>query len=242
MQKLYLMRHGQTVYNTQHILQGRCDSPLTDEGVAQARRTAAWLRSQEADFSCIAASPLGRAQQTLDIVVAEVPGLSTLPRISSAGLMERDYGRFEGEPVERLGVSPWEPGDAAVMRGGETQACARYRIVSTLRGLMDGCTGDALAVSHGSISKLFKTVWERNARCEQDVYLGNCCVLVLNTTVIPARSPTSRSPTPPRKPRRREPERLDAARSARSTGYRRLPWELRQISRPSMSASTSAET
>lgn len=178
MQKLYLMRHGQTVYNTQHILQGRCDSPLTDEGVAQARRTAAWLRSQEANFSCIAASPLGRAQQTLDIVVAEVPGLSTLPRISSAGLMERDYGRFEGEPVERLGVSPWEPGDAAVMRGGETQACARYRIVSTLRDLMDGCTGDALAVSHGSISKLFKTVWERNARCEQDVYLGNCCVLV----------------------------------------------------------------
>lgn len=178
MQKLYLMRHGQTVYNTQHILQGRCDSPLTDEGVAQARRTAAWLRSQEADFSCIAASPLGRAQQTLDIVVAEVPGLSTLSRISPAGLMERDYGRFEGEPVERLGVSPWEPGDAAVMRGGETQACARYRIVSTLRGLMDGCTGDALAVSHGSISKLFKTVWERNARCEQDVYLGNCCVLV----------------------------------------------------------------
>lgn len=178
MQKLYLMRHGQTVYNTQHILQGRCDSPLTDEGVAQARRAAAWLRSQEANFSCIAASPLGRAQQTLDIVVAEVPGLSTLPRIASAGFMERDYGRFEGEPVERLGVSPWEPGDAAVMRGGETQACARYRIVSTLRGLMDGCTGDALAVSHGSISKLFKTVWKHNARCEQDVYLGNCCVLV----------------------------------------------------------------
>lgn len=178
MQKLYLMRHGQTVYNTQHILQGRCDSPLTDEGVAQAQRTAAWLRSQEANFSCIAASPLGRAQQTLDIVVAEVPGLSTLPRIASAGLMERDYGRFEGEPVERLGVSPWEPGDATVMRGGETQACARYRIVSTLRGLMDECTGDALAVSHGSISKLFKTVWEHNARCEQDAYLGNCCVLV----------------------------------------------------------------
>ena len=233
------MRHGQTVYNTQHILQGRCDSPLTDEGVAQARRTAAWLRSQEADFSCTAASPLGRAQQTLDIVVAEVPGLSTLPRISSAGLMERDYGRFEGEPVERLGVSPWEPGDAAVMRGGETQACARYRIVSTLRGLMDGCNGDALAVSHGSISKLSGSV--TRAASKMSIW-ATAASSFLNTTAIPARSPTSRSPTPPRKPRRREPERLDAARSARSTGYRRLPWELRQISRPSMSASTSAET
>lgn len=178
MQKLYLMRHGQTVFNTQHILQGRCDSPLTEEGIAQARRGATWLRGQSAEFCRIAASPLGRAQQTLDVVVEEMPALAQVPRTAEPGLMERDYGIYEGLPVERLRVSPWDPGDAAVRRGGETSACARYRIVSALRDLMDGCDGDVLAVSHGSISRTFKTVWEGLAQCDQDVKLGNCCVLV----------------------------------------------------------------
>ena len=29
---LYLVRHGQTVFNTRLLIQGRCDSPLTDLG------------------------------------------------------------------------------------------------------------------------------------------------------------------------------------------------------------------
>ena len=179
MQKLYLMRHGQTVFNTQHILQGRSDSPLTDEGVEQARRTAAWLREQgTASFALVAASPSGRAQATLDIVCAEVPGLDALPRIADRGLMERDFGVYETKPTTVLPVDPWDPGDAYVRGGGETQACARYRIAHALDDLMQKTEGDVLAVSHGSITRLFKTIWAHNARCEQDVALGNCCVLV----------------------------------------------------------------
>lgn len=180
MQTLYLMRHGQTVYNTQHILQGRCDSPLTELGCEQARHAAAWLRDHQARPCRLAASPLGRAQATLDIVVEELPELAHVPRTAEPGLMERDYGRFEAQPVERLRVSPWDPGDAAIYQGGETQACARYRIVTTLRGLMQGCEGDVLAISHGSISRLFKTIWAPYAACDQDVELGNCCVLVFS--------------------------------------------------------------
>lgn len=179
MQKLYLMRHGQTVFNTQHILQGRSDSPLTDKGVEQARRTAAWLREQgTASFALVAASPSGRAQATLDIVCAEVPGLESLPRIADRGLMERDFGVYETKPTTVLPVDPWDPGDAYVRGGGETQACARYRIAHALDDLMQKVEGDALAVSHGSITRLFKTIWAHTARCEQDVALGNCCVLV----------------------------------------------------------------
>lgn len=178
MQTLYLMRHGQTEFNAQHILQGRCDSPLTEAGIDQARRTAAWLRKHADGISLTATSPLGRAQQTLDIVREEIPALCALPRIEVPGLMERDYGNFEGKPVEQLRADPWDPGDAAVRFGGETQAAARYRIVRTMQDLMNGCKGDTLAVSHGSISRLFKTVWAEYARCDQNVALGNCCVLV----------------------------------------------------------------
>lgn len=37
MQKtFYLMRHGQTLFNVQGRIQGACDSPLTELGIAQA--------------------------------------------------------------------------------------------------------------------------------------------------------------------------------------------------------------
>ena len=34
---LYLMRHGQTLFNLQHKIQGWCDSPLTELGIKQAK-------------------------------------------------------------------------------------------------------------------------------------------------------------------------------------------------------------
>ena len=37
MPMLYVLRHGQTEFNLQHRVQGRCDSPLTPLGVEQAR-------------------------------------------------------------------------------------------------------------------------------------------------------------------------------------------------------------
>ena len=36
--KLYLMRHGETLFNTQKRVQGWCDSPLTENGICQAEQ------------------------------------------------------------------------------------------------------------------------------------------------------------------------------------------------------------
>ena len=35
MKKLYLLRHGQTEFNVKKLVQGRCDSPLTDLAVSK---------------------------------------------------------------------------------------------------------------------------------------------------------------------------------------------------------------
>ncbi len=43
MKRLYLLRHGQTEFNVKKLVQGRCDSPLTDLGRKQAGMAAAWL-------------------------------------------------------------------------------------------------------------------------------------------------------------------------------------------------------
>ena len=36
MKHLYMMRHGQTLFNVRKRIQGSCDSPLTELGIKQA--------------------------------------------------------------------------------------------------------------------------------------------------------------------------------------------------------------
>lgn len=178
MSTLYLMRHGQTEFNLGRLVQGHCDSPLTALGAEQARKGAAWLRGHGIAPARVASSPLGRARRTLDIVVEEMPSLRSVPRTDEEGLIERCYGSFEGGPMDALPRSPWDPGDSCVPFGGDSEASARDRIVSTLTRLMrEARGGDVLAVSHGSITTLFKKAWGDRARCDQDVKLGNCCIL-----------------------------------------------------------------
>lgn len=59
----YFVRHGKTQFNQQHKVQGWCDSPLVDEGVAAARAIGAKLADVE--FVRAIASDKGRTCQTL---------------------------------------------------------------------------------------------------------------------------------------------------------------------------------
>lgn len=38
MKKLYLVRHGETLFNHKYLIQGMCDSPLTEKGHMQAQQ------------------------------------------------------------------------------------------------------------------------------------------------------------------------------------------------------------
>ena len=184
MPTLYVLRHGQTEFNLQRRVQGRCDSPLTPLGVEQARAAARWLVGQGVRFDRMCTSPLGRAVATLEVVREEfrAAGEKDLPPAEPLdGLMERSYGPFEGGPVEDVPAELWDPGEKLVPYGGEGSAELRGRIVAAMTGVM-GAPGvrTALAVCHGSATLQFKLAWERLARCPQDVHLGNCCILVFD--------------------------------------------------------------
>ena len=43
MKTIYLMRHGETLFNTMDVNQGQCDSPLTENGICQAQKAKAWF-------------------------------------------------------------------------------------------------------------------------------------------------------------------------------------------------------
>lgn len=66
---LYLMRHGKTLFNERNLLQGVCNSPLTEEGKEQARRTKReYFEKKAIDCPRVYTSPEGRAVETTEII------------------------------------------------------------------------------------------------------------------------------------------------------------------------------
>ena len=190
MYTLYLLRHGQTLYNLQRLVQGRCDSPLTSTGVEQAKAAGTWLASQDISFDAIYSSPLKRAMDTAYVVrdCLRRDGRHSVPLIEEdPGLIERSYGSLEEGSVDDVPLSVWDPREEVVRYGGEGSIELRGRMVRTLTQVMrdvaakpavNGCEHrNVLAVSHGSATMQFKLAWEHLAQCDQDEPLGNCCIL-----------------------------------------------------------------
>ncbi|MGL6040622.1 MAG: histidine phosphatase family protein [Deefgea sp.] len=98
---IYLLRHGQTEFNRERRMQGHCDSPLTNEGIAQARLMGATLVEilHEPKEWQVLVSPLGRARQTAQLVMDEL-GLSSSQLHIEQRLIEVAFGEWEMQRVE----------------------------------------------------------------------------------------------------------------------------------------------
>ena len=155
MKRLYLLRHGQTEFNVKKLVQGRCDSPLTDLGRKQAGMAAAWLKDHGVVPDKVVSSTLGRAMDTAQLVACELLG-SDAALEPCEGIIERCYGTFEEGPHDALPTDVWDPGEDLVPFGGEGSQTLQERMVGTLTNLM-GAEGieTLLAVSHGSASRQF---------------------------------------------------------------------------------------
>lgn len=88
--KLYFIRHGETVWNTQAKLQGKSDIPLNEKGVALARVTGEALA--DVPFADIYSSPLKRALQTAQLVAGD----RDVPIVTDRRLEEIGFGIWEG--------------------------------------------------------------------------------------------------------------------------------------------------
>lgn len=155
MKRLYLLRHGQTEFNVKKLVQGRCDSPLTDLGRQQARAAAAWLKAYNVVPDKVVSSPLGRAMDTANLVATELLGTDAVVE-PCEGIIERCYGTFEEGPHDALPTDVWEPGEDLVPFGGEGSQALQKRMVTTLTNLISAENVETLlAVSHGSASRQF---------------------------------------------------------------------------------------
>lgn len=182
LKRLYLVRHGQTEFNLAKLVQGRCDSPLTELGRTQALAAGKWLADHDISPDAVGTSPLGRAFATTGLLMSVLTerGLmdqAVVPRVE-LGLMERDYGSYERGPQADVPANVWDPGDALLTCGGEGNAALRARVLVALRGLLaPENVSCALAVSHGSASKQFLAAV---LPAEKDVpkVLPNCAIMV----------------------------------------------------------------
>jgi probable phosphoglycerate mutase len=131
MTELWVMRHGETEWNTKGLLQGHADSPLTARGAAQARSAGELLRA--AGIRRLIASDLGRARQTAAIV-AEVLGLAAA---ADPAWRELDVGpELEGRPQTLLRSPDHVPDPARVLAGGESMLLMRERVLAALGRLL----------------------------------------------------------------------------------------------------------
>lgn len=87
---LYLIRHGQTDWNKGRRLQGRTDIPLNENGRIVAELTRAGF--QEIPFDMAYTSPLKRASETAEIILAG----RNIPIISDERIIEVNFGSYEG--------------------------------------------------------------------------------------------------------------------------------------------------
>jgi len=89
--KLYIIRHGETQWNRERRLQGQTDIPLAGEGIRLAKITGERLR--EVPFDMAFTSPLKRAVQTAECVLAD----RQIPICPDKRIQEISFGVWEGE-------------------------------------------------------------------------------------------------------------------------------------------------
>ena len=86
---LYLIRHGETAWNKQGLLQGQSNISLNNEGKKEALKLKEYFQDKEVNI-CLS-SPLNRAYETAKII------FPNLEIIKDDLLIERYLGDFEGK-------------------------------------------------------------------------------------------------------------------------------------------------
>lgn len=89
--RIILVRHGETDWNTDGLVQGRTDLPLNARGREQAADVARALAGR--GIRRVVSSPLLRATQTAEVIAKEL-GLAGFD--VDADLVEQAFGRAEG--------------------------------------------------------------------------------------------------------------------------------------------------
>ena len=94
--RLYIVRHGKTMFNTIGRAQGWSDAPLTAEGEHGIRELGLGLKESGIEFKRAYSSDSGRTIQTMGIVLEEMGLTGKIPYRTDKRIREWCFGSFDG--------------------------------------------------------------------------------------------------------------------------------------------------
>ncbi len=183
--RIVIVRHGESTYNIQNRAQGRLDaSELTESGLRQAALTGKALAGLKFDRAYV--SPLRRAQQTAQAIVAHHPDLTLT---TTENLFEINLPTWEGLTFTDIktrfpeAYAQWryEPHNLAIdgyypVRDLWAQAAVFWQQVQT-----DGEADTILIVGHSGINRaLMSTALQLPLTGYHRLGQNNCAINVLN--------------------------------------------------------------
>lgn len=196
--RLFIARHGKTMFNTIGRAQGWSDTPLTKVGEQGIKELGIGLREAGVQFQSAYSSDLGRTILTLDIILEEM-GLTGLPHTRDKRIREWCFGSMDGGFDVDLfnGILPRIFNRETKALSYEEMANGIYEADTAgwaetweeLSGrILDGFTsiakeveanggGDAIVVSHGMTIGTFLSLIDSNY--ERSTYIANGSVSLL---------------------------------------------------------------
>jgi 2,3-bisphosphoglycerate-dependent phosphoglycerate mutase len=152
---LYLIRHGESVYNAEGRLQGHSDVPLSELGRRQGQAVAECLAGRP--IEALYSSPLPRAYQTAEILAARLH----LPILTDDRLKEINVGIFQGRLRRELDqmypaeMARWVTEDPDyVLPGGESRRQVIERGRAAFQDIAQTERRCVAVVSHGRLLML----------------------------------------------------------------------------------------
>lgn len=169
---VYVMRHGESENNERKLYTGWFDSPLTDQGVEEAKNAGALMRS--VSFDKIYSSDLKRAIETVE---AAIPGCSYE---LSPLLREIKMGNLENQPLSNLTD---EERSARLLYGytdigGESRVEFRDRVLK-FKSELEALDCERVAIfSHAGWLRAFLTEVIGVRLSSKVLRCGNCAVAI----------------------------------------------------------------
>lgn len=149
--KLYVARHGQTVWNAQNRICGVTDVELTEKGIEQAEKLADIVPD---NIDVIITSPLRRAVETGKIVAEK----NNIPMYVEELLIEQNYGIYEGIDRKDPQFLNNKRNFAYRYPDGESMMQVAYRIYGFIDKIRKEYQGkNVLLISHGGVCRIIRT-------------------------------------------------------------------------------------
>lgn len=153
MKTIYFVRHGESEANAADLAAGKeLDSPLTENGRAQARQAGQDLKDKNIEL--IISSSLIRARETAEII-ADIVGYDRQKILTNDDFIERAYGVHSGKPNDKYLEAAK---NNTLHESAETSESMYGRVKNGLEWLKKRPEKNIVIASHGGISRVLRVM------------------------------------------------------------------------------------